>query len=87
MWLIGDILVGSLGCVRSCDDDGYIGNSGLSMVEDAEGGDCLAAAAAFTTFGSQDKKGARMSLLSDPVIIFVSPHALQTCAASAFNTH
>jgi hypothetical protein len=37
------------------------------MVENTEGGDCLATAA-FTTFGSQDKKGAPwVSLLNDPV--------------------
>jgi len=79
MWLIasGGILVGSLGSVRFCADGGYIENSVLYQ-GNAENGDCPATAA-FTTFG-------RVSLLSDPVVISLSPHALQTCLPLALIT-
>lgn len=60
MWLIGGILVGSLGGVRSFKDDGCIDsaieNSVLYYGRERGGGG-YSTIAAFRTFGSQDEKG------------------------------
>jgi hypothetical protein len=75
MWLIEGIFVGSLGSVHSNEDGGCVENSVLNCGRERGG---WRSTAAFT-IGSQDKKGARAPLLSDPVIISCS-HTLSKLA-------